>query len=963
MRNNMNNRILSVITIIMVLISLCSCSDKSLDAGIEISTGISTENRALSKKITDYKVDAFEYNNANNLNVIDGKCIFTYIENCEQNDSYISVYNTSTENTEKINIDITELAKYNNNEIKSLKQYGDLLVYTGVSSMSDEFGKIFTNCFIGLYDLKTNNNKIKVTNHRYIDEIMYNSDSNQLIYQTDESFCVYDMDLNMLSSVDFGGIISEYVSGCDYYQTTSVMDYDGSVYLDIVAPGKNSVYKFNKDFDVEWIITDEELAEFPGYVEIGVLRNGSVALYSCDAEYWYVNIIDSKTADTTERYEIENNGNQMLFNASSDGDYIMLSDGYFELYNLENNQKVNTVMFDNCDLMSWRTYSYNSENIYCIELPGSYISDVAVIMDYNGNVTDKYEIIGEQISGNYIFDGKGGFYSKSENNHSLIHNNTNGVEYLEIAASPGFELCAAADNFLYKFDDEFELYDSNGALICQFTLDCSEFVAFLSEEGNEKLYYVNSKNDLMFYDVKLETKEKTDISECITDSEYRVYFDGSVHDFYFLDNSKLYIYDIERETCEELLSDTSGISLNSSGIKVLNENGNMVCCDFNNVYIFTPLNYENDRIAVNVAYFGEISCVPFDVIRKYNENSSKYVINTYKYENIEELNYDISLDNIPDILISDGDMSLKRYADMNMFADLSEFWNKDSEVNRDDYFENLISLYSNDKGIFRIFPSFSVSSFGVIGESIFNNNDFTNLNSFCTRVNSSDNCFLVESEGMEKMLSAYLPVYIYESSDKNVINFKTENFREFIKILKNRVKNIDFYDENFRSLYLNNNYCLVRNVMFTSENSISKLMNELDNQFILTGYPGDKGPYMYVAPDICYSISEKSECKEEAWEIVRDCFYSGLDTASFSVNKKVFDADFRMIQDNTDEKVIAEDIKKFIADADYAFETDKNVEDIVVEEIQNYIYGNAESDAVIDSIQNRVNIYLSELQH
>ena len=67
MRNNMNNRILSVITIIMVLISLCSCSDKSLDAGIEISTGISTENRALSKKITDYKVDAFEYNNANNL--------------------------------------------------------------------------------------------------------------------------------------------------------------------------------------------------------------------------------------------------------------------------------------------------------------------------------------------------------------------------------------------------------------------------------------------------------------------------------------------------------------------------------------------------------------------------------------------------------------------------------------------------------------------------------------------------------------------------------------------------------------------------------------------------------------------------------------------------------------------------------------------------------------------------------
>ena len=49
--------------------------------------------------------------------------------------------------------------------------------------------------------------------------------------------------------------------------------------------------------------------------------------------------------------------------------------------------------------------------------------------------------------------------------------------------------------------------------------------------------------------------------------------------------------------------------------------------------------------------------------------------------------------------------------------------------------------------------------------------------------------------------------------------------------------------------------------------------------------------------------------------------------------------------------------------ADYAFETDKNVEDIVVEEIQNYIYGNAESDAVIDSIQNRVNIYLSELQH
>ena len=80
-------------------------------------------------------------------------------------------------------------------------------------------------------------------------------------------------------------------------------------------------------------------------------------------------------------------------------------------------------------------------------------------------------------------------------------------------------------------------------------------------------------------------------------------------------------------------------------------------------------------------------------------------IDLIKYRKAEEFAEAVSLNKVFDIIVSDGRMYLGRYAEKGMFTDLKNFIDKDDTITNDEYMTNLLSMYSYDDKIYKIFPS------------------------------------------------------------------------------------------------------------------------------------------------------------------------------------------------------------------------------------------------------------------
>lgn len=386
---------------------------------------------------------------------------------------------------------------------------------------------------------------------------------------------------------------------------------------------------------------------------------------------------------------------------------------------------------------------------------------------------------------------------------------------------------------------------------------------------------------------------------------------------------------------------------------------------------------------------------------KFNTENEKYRIKIKKYtgdDYVTKLNNDITSGNIPDILFTDASTPFDSYAAKGIFADLYEFIDNDSEINRDDFLPNMLTAMETDGKLYRFTDSFKI--FTAIGKtSIFGEKtgiDFKRINEIMESRPEGTEIFAGTTK--EDILG-----HAMELCGDNFIDYKngkcdftSDYFIELLEFANQFMDSIDmnsYFDDAFWDRY---------NTMYADEEALLLIAYVTDfadifynehqlfgEEVTAVGFPTFEG--LGASFDISggFAISAKSKNQDGAWEFVRSLLteefqdsVGEMPVRKTSIEKKAqknmkeFDPQAARITTIGSMSIgtsgyAIEDAKPTQADVDKTMEIinstkqiskyNYTVTDIVVEEAGSYFSGSKTAEDAAQMIQNRVQNYLYEI--
>lgn len=371
----------------------------------------------------------------------------------------------------------------------------------------------------------------------------------------------------------------------------------------------------------------------------------------------------------------------------------------------------------------------------------------------------------------------------------------------------------------------------------------------------------------------------------------------------------------------------------------------------------------------------------------------------------KKLNSDIATGHGPDILLGSYDGQIAGYAKKGLFIDLNSMIDKDSEINKDDFCQNVLELMSQNGKLYFLSESFTVSS--LIGKKKFLGERTSWTLDEMKQVEKSlpDGTTLFIAKTREEFLSNVVSsnYYYYIDEINGKCNFDNEGFINLLEYTKGLPEGNDdyytmLYDENyyqnFQTAFRENRVVLSDNYIYSIEDLPRTMHGQFGEPTTYIGYPCENGNGSTVQLNSIYAISSKSKNKDAAWEFVRTKFTPDYQNAvdwMLPVNKdalrKLVDKATKprtYVNYETGEEEEYEDyyylgdveikinpLTQAEADEIYNFllSVDKlnaylsgDISDIINEEIAPFYNNQKSASEVAKIIQNRVSIMLAEKQ-
>ncbi|MBP1566775.1 MAG: hypothetical protein J6A58_13610 [Oscillospiraceae bacterium] len=564
---------------------------------------------------------------------------------------------------------------------------------------------------------------------------------------------------------------------------------------------------------------------------------------------------------------------------------------------------------------------------------------------------------------------------------------------LDIAADgKDIDFCLDADGNMYVFSIDSDssvleiiVYSFEGEKLFQYKSDdCFWFdeAVKCSDDGIIFSYY-NSEKKVIISKLTFSSQQVTNIFEYNVDdsNDFRIYQGDNMMDFYYQTYEGVFGYDISGNIHEIINWIDSDLYFENPYICVLSNDSIIVYAhnidtQVTDIYNLIKaderiINEIKNREEIIIGGYDIFSTDLYEAIKAYNKSNSKYHLKVMDYslnDAMIDLNSSVSVvQNIPDILIGNAEHEFFLY---DYCIDLSSFVKEDLVSGK--YIDNIINIYRNENGTFKIPISFDVVSFECSDENAI----YNDIESFIEYSGLSGNTIRYSNSA--------------ELSDKIIMN----NICSFID-----------YD-NFKCNFDNKEFCILLNYLKELKNneyvnfipysdvfsicdfkSIVELENELCHKPAFNGIPGYSTCENIMIPGITVSISEKCKNKSEAWNFIKS-LYS------------------KQFQDNLNEKypVLKESFMSKIKDSQsdlfslyggvsknslgdiYEFETmkneyiqevllpkiqsvskyrlnDKYVEKIIIDEIGSFFEESyKEAEEVSVSIQNKISLYLNEVE-
>lgn len=501
---------------------------------------------------------------------------------------------------------------------------------------------------------------------------------------------------------------------------------------------------------------------------------------------------------------------------------------------------------------------------------------------------------------------------------------------------------------------------------------------------------------------------------------------GKIADYDMTYNSgtKLYGYNIETDE-KTLLIDwlTSGIDSTAIDSVIVAPDGRIVYSSYNYQLDGDGYSYSSDDRVINILTKRDPSEIPdkelitvyttyisYDIrskISEFNRNSEKYQIEVTAYEDedfsdydscLKRLNNDLVAGKLPDILIVDSNMPFNSYVSKGLIADLNEFMEKDESFSREDYLENVLEALSVGGKLYRITPSFNISTFAakksIVGDKTsWTMDDFLKV----AEENPDSEMFLEMTSALfvQTMLLDNMEQFV--NSETGECSFNSDSFKKILEFAKNYPEEIN-YDE----LYSDDNYWMEREASYRDGKTILKSEYLYDFRTLkrdeaadfgeavtFIGVPSETGNGSNIQLNCSLAITSKAKNPDGAWEFIKTLLsdeaqanVSGypVKLSAFNAlaekskerpywvdengNKEYYDDTYWIaeqsivIEPNTDED--NERMINFIKSVKTVYSYDTDLFKIVDEEVQAYFSGQKTVDEVVDIIQNRVSTYISE---
>ncbi len=422
-----------------------------------------------------------------------------------------------------------------------------------------------------------------------------------------------------------------------------------------------------------------------------------------------------------------------------------------------------------------------------------------------------------------------------------------------------------------------------------------------------------------------------------------------------------------------------------------------------------------DRDTLTLAVYGKGTDLTKAVIN-FNQTNDQYRITVVDYSQYStpedyqagstKLNNDIISGKVPDIINCGYNIDVDNFVSKGILVDLYEFMEEDESFNKADYCENVFHAYEVNGKLYQLPIGFYVWT--VLGKtSIFG--EETSL--------TWDKLEAIQAQYPESAMFSQMPKTDVLSNALNFVyndlvdretgecHFNSEMFKNILEFANTYPETIDwdkvYADENYwkdyQNQYIEDRTLLMQANIYMLYDAWTTSYSTFIEEATPVGFPVMEGMGSNVAATDSYAISAKSKHKDGAWEFVKSFLseenqlkderwdYWGLpmlksaleDSARYMKEKPFYtDAEGNKIEEDftvwvNDQQVVIEpasdaEVQKWV---DFVLSVDRKQPSgygealtIISEEAAAYFSGQKTVEAVMDIIQSRMSIYISENQ-
>lgn len=397
---------------------------------------------------------------------------------------------------------------------------------------------------------------------------------------------------------------------------------------------------------------------------------------------------------------------------------------------------------------------------------------------------------------------------------------------------------------------------------------------------------------------------------------------------------------------------------------------------------------------------------------KFNKSNDTYRIQLVDYSAMEyaeedyyaaalnRLNTDIASGNCPDVVLLEMGMPVESYNAKGLFADLYEFIDQDSELDRDQFMPNILAALSTDGHLYQIAPQYSIST--IVGKTADVGTEpgwsLTEMKQLLATKPEGTQLF---EDYTTQSTILYLAMTLggdqFIDWKNGKCNYNSQSFielLEFVSQFPGDDAEITPRDENYWNdydSYWRTGKFLLRNINLSSLKDYSYIEKGVyGDEITMIGFPTEDGVGTSIYANMQMAVSAKSRNKEGAWEFIRYfltdeyqeqiTYYlplstKRLDELALEATQKSYFIDENGNKEEYDDyyyingaevlippmtQAEIEALKERIYSVDRLAVYSSELYNIIVEEAAPYFAGQKSVQEVVDIIQSRAQIFVSE---